>query len=104
VIAFRAAQGARDLDPAWEPERVSATLHEALDADPPTAAGAMFHASEAEREAAVPELAARAAAHEDAHLAKYTLACLDAAAADPAQRRLYLAAAAYLRAWWAGRS
>ena len=63
----------------------------------------MFHASDGERDAIVPELAARAASHEDAHLAKYTLACFDAAAADPEQRRLYLAAAAYLGAWWATR-
>jgi hypothetical protein len=33
---------------------------------------------------------------------KYTLACLDAAADDPDQRRLYLASAASLSAWWAG--
>jgi hypothetical protein len=33
--------------------------------------------------------------------AKYTLAGLDAAAFDPARRNLYLAAAAYLHAWWA---
>ena len=39
--------------------------------------------------------------HHDAHLVKYTLACLDAAADDPDQRRLYLASAAYLSAWWA---
>ena len=51
----------------------------------------------------MPELAARAASHEDAHLAKYTLACFDAAAGNPRRRRLYLAAAAYLGAWWAGR-
>ncbi len=28
------------------------------------------------------------------------LACIDAAAADPAAGRLHLAAAAYLNAWW----
>jgi hypothetical protein len=48
----------------------------------------------------VPELAARAGAHEDAHLAKYTLACFSAAANDNAERRLYLSAAAYLSALW----
>jgi hypothetical protein len=45
-------------------------------------------------------LAARAATHEDAHLAKYTIACLTAAAADPPARPLFLAAAAYLGEWW----
>ncbi|MGH9024913.1 MAG: hypothetical protein ACRDWD_02175 [Acidimicrobiia bacterium] len=38
----------------------------------------------------------RAALHPDAHVVKYTLACLDAATADPEQDRLCLAAAAYL--------
>ena len=46
-------------------------------------------------------LASVAATSHDAHLVKYTLACLDAAAADPTQRDLYLAAAAHLQAWWA---
>ena len=45
-------------------------------------------------------LASAAASAHDAHLVKYTLACLDAAAADPTQRDLYLAAAADLHGWW----
>jgi hypothetical protein len=45
-------------------------------------------------------LAAFAAAHEDAHLAKYVLACVDAATHDPAMRQLYLAAATRLANWW----
>jgi hypothetical protein len=45
-------------------------------------------------------LASAAATAHDAHLVKYTLACLDAAAADPTQRGLYLAAAAHLHEWW----
>jgi hypothetical protein len=36
----------------------------------------------------------------DAHLVKYTLACFDAAAADPRHRRLFLTAAASLVGWW----
>lgn len=48
----------------------------------------------------VAELVARAAPHPDAHLAKYTLSCLVAAAADPAARPLFLAAADYLGKWW----
>ena len=52
--------------------------------------------------ALVPELAARGGAHEDAHLAKYTLACSRRRPRSiPRTRRLYLAAAAYLHAWWA---
>jgi hypothetical protein len=42
----------------------------------------------------------RAAVHADAHLAKYTVACLTAADHDPRESALYLAAAAYLGAWW----
>jgi hypothetical protein len=38
--------------------------------------------------------------HADAHLAKYTMGCLIAAARAPDIARLYLAAAAYLGAWW----
>jgi hypothetical protein len=45
-------------------------------------------------------LATKAAVAHDAHLVKYTLACLDAAAADPTQRGLYLAAADHLHRWW----
>lgn len=48
------------------------------------------------------DLAAHAAAHPDAHLAKYTLACLEAAAADPEAADLFVAAAAYLARWWDG--
>ncbi len=43
---------------------------------------------------------ARAAPHPDTHLAKYTLACLDAADEDREARGLYLAAAAHLGSWW----
>jgi hypothetical protein len=49
------------------------------------------------------ELAAYAAAHEDAHLAKYTLAALHAADRDPEQHELYLAAATRLAHWWQAR-
>ena len=45
-------------------------------------------------------LAGNAVAHPDAHLAKYTLACFDAADRDPEAASLFLAAASYLRDWW----
>ena len=48
----------------------------------------------------VTELATFAATHQDAHLVKYTLACLDAAAWDPAASARYLAAAARLGNYW----
>lgn len=104
VVAFRAAVGARDVDVDWRPGPTPVALHDALDADPVTAASAVFHADEGDLEAIVPELAAHAGAHHDAHLAKYTLACFAAAANDTTERRLYLAAAAYLRAWWASQA
>jgi len=47
-----------------------------------------------------PELALAAALHEDAHLVKFTLACIDAATADPEFEGLYLDAAAHLVQWW----
>jgi hypothetical protein len=52
----------------------------------------------------VTTLVTRAAIHEDAHLVKYTLACLDAATDDPPHRRLYLAAAASLGGYWTTQS
>jgi len=102
VVGFRAAQSNRDIDVSWTPKPSPRALADALAAEPHEAAGAAYHASDDDLAAIVPELAARAASHEDAHLAKYTLACLDAAAYDPSHCRLYLAAASYLGAWWSG--
>ena len=68
--------------------------------EPVEAARAAFHTPGADLDELTTELATYAALHEDAHLAKYTLACFDAAEADPEERRLFLAAAAYLGAWW----
>ncbi len=42
----------------------------------------------------------RAAVHPDAHLAKYVIACLDAARTDPTGAGQHLAAATHLDAWW----
>lgn len=50
------------------------------------------------------EVTTAAALHEDAHLAKFTLACIHAAGADPEFEGLYLAAAAYLVEWWRGKA
>lgn len=44
--------------------------------------------------------AAAVCTHEDAHLVKFTLACIHAAAADPEFAGLYRAAAAHLVEWW----
>jgi hypothetical protein len=46
------------------------------------------------------ELVTRACVQRDAHLVKYTLACIDAAHADPGAARLFRAAAASLLSFW----
>lgn len=45
-----------------------------------------------------------AASHHDAHVAKYVLACIDAAAFDPAAEKLYHSAAAHLLEVWSERT
>jgi hypothetical protein len=101
VLGFRNALGRVVVDPAWAPERPAPGTHrERLDGTPAEAAAAMWHASDVELPGFVTLLATRAATHADAHLAKYTLACIDAASADPEARRTYFAAAAFLNAWW----
>jgi hypothetical protein len=100
VVGFRAALARRPLQPVI-PDDPALPVAAALAEDPRTAAGAVWHApADADREIVV-ELATRAATGHDAHLVKYTLACLDAAADDRPHRRLHLAAAASLVAWWA---
>jgi hypothetical protein len=99
VLGFRATQGTVDVDPGWSPPATGDALG-ALDGNPQDAAAGAWHATNGERAAVVARLASRAAAHEDAHLAKYTLACFDAARDDPGATRLFLAAAASLGAWW----
>ena len=101
VLGFRSTQGTVAVDPTWSPRTVGDPLG-ALDGTPAEAAAGAWHAANGERAAIVARLASRAAAHEDAHLAKYTLACIDAARDDPGASRLYLAAAAHLSAWWRG--
>ena len=102
VVGFRAALGQRTLDTAYEPARPATTdLAEAITSGQADAASTVWHADEARLDDIVTDLATLAALHHDAHLVKYTLACFDAAAADPSHRRLYLAAAASLSAWWA---
>jgi hypothetical protein len=87
VLGFRATQGRVRIDTAWVPERE-------------TAAGRVWFAPDDDVPALVDDLVTFGAVHRDAHVAKYTLACLDATEADPEAGRLYLAAAAHLHAWW----
>jgi hypothetical protein len=101
VVGFRAALGNAPVTTAYDPDPVSVDALEALDALPPIAAAAVHHAAPNAVAAITTELASRAAVHPDAHVAKYTLACFDAAAADPDHARLFLSAAAFLHGWWA---
>jgi hypothetical protein len=102
VVGFRAALGERALDANWEPPPPATNdLAQAVATGQADAAATAWHAPEAALDDIVTDLATRAALHHDAHLVKYTLACFDAADADPSHRRLYLAAAASLSAWWA---
>lgn len=89
VLGFRATQAVLDVDPDWSP----------APGDGPMVAAA-WHAAPVDRPALAARLAAHAAAHPDAHLAKYTLACLQLVDADPAFAHGYLAAAAFLNDWW----
>jgi hypothetical protein len=102
VVGFRAALGQRVLVPDYQPDPPSSSnLSEAIALGREVAAAYAWHAPESTHDAIVTTLATNASSHHDAHLVKYTLACFDAADADPSERRLYLAAAAYLAGWWA---
>jgi hypothetical protein len=80
VIGFRAAHGLEQLGPLG-------------DADGHTTSD---HTGELD----VTAIATYAALHDDAHLVKYTMACLLAADGDPAWAPTYLSAAQYLCDWW----
>ncbi len=101
VVGFRASFARRELIADYRPDPYDLPWNEALEAGSRAAAGAVFHADPAERSAIVAELAGRAAIHHDAHLAKYTLACIDAMESDPEAATIYLAAAAHLHGVWA---
>jgi hypothetical protein len=103
VAGFRAAFATRDLPRSFAPEPPGLDLPTALGSGPDEAAAAAWHHPDDQRPALVTELATRAAVHGDAHLVKYTLACLDAAAWDPAGARTYLAAAGRLHGYWSAR-
>lgn len=97
-LGFRATMGKTRLDLAWRPE--AGRTASLWNADPSAAASAAYHWPTDDRTRLKSQLATRASTLGDAHLAKYTLAAFDAAAADPGAAPLYLAAAAYLGAWW----
>ena len=82
VVGFRAAHGLLPLGPLDDATAAIRGRHEA----PP-----------------VEQLADFASLHHDAHLVKYTLACIHAADDDPDWRPVYLHAAAFLADWWRAR-
>jgi hypothetical protein len=98
VLGFRATLGRARLQEPYSPTPRSTAI--VLEGDPNDVAALVFHAVTEQHNAIGNELAARAAVHADAHLAKYTMGCLLAAVRDPDIAPLYLAAAAYLGAWW----
>ena len=100
VVGFRAALAVRPLDARWVPDDRGITVATALETDPDQAAAAVWHAPVDAARGDRHALATRASTHHDAHLVKYTLACLDAANAHPEDARLYLSAAASLHGWW----
>ena len=75
VLGFRATEGQLNLD--------TASL---LTSSQPTPS--------------IEALATFAATHRDAHVAKYTLACVQAAEEDREAAALFMSAAAYLHDWW----
>ncbi len=102
VLGFRSTLGAVTLETAWTPEPVAGLDVETfVAAGPQAAASAVWHADDADYGGLIRRLATNAAHHHDAHLAKYTLACIDASRDDPAAGRLFMAAAAHLAGVWA---
>lgn len=97
VLGFRATQSTTPLDLDWRPGRPNARgpLLETERADAVARAWHTDDPPSVER-----ELVTYAAIHHDAHLAKYTLACLHATHADPDAAPLFRAAAAHLAMWW----
>jgi hypothetical protein len=98
VLGFRATLGSARLQYPYIPER--RTGDAVLQRDPADAAAVALNAAGDQRQSIRALLIEHAAAHVDSHLAKYTMACLIAADRDPEDSTLYLAAAAYLGAWW----
>ena len=75
-------------------------IADALFHSPEAAAAVAWHAESRERRGLIRLIATEAATRTDAHLIKYTRACVDLAWMDPEQTRLYYAAAAYLCSLW----
>jgi hypothetical protein len=100
VVGFLAALASEPVPATVELPEPGGDFAVALAAGRTEAAGWVLHAP---AEAVGPtwtEIVTRACAHRDAHLVKYSLACIDAAHADPGAARLFQAGAASLLAYW----
>lgn len=102
VVGFRSLLAERSLVPEFPHDDPGLALADAFAAGPDAAAAAVWHGlgRDLDPRVVVGELTTRASIQRDAHLVKYTLACLDAAAEDPEHTRLFLSAAASLVGWW----
>ena len=100
VVGFLAALSTGPVPDTVELPDPGGSFADAIAAGRESAAGRVLHASNEELGAIRTDIVMRAAGAHDAHIVKYTLACLDAAAADPGAERLYLAGAAALLAYW----
>jgi hypothetical protein len=102
VVGFRSLLAERPLVADFPHDDPGLALADAFAAGPDAAAAAVWHGldRDLDRRAVIGELATRASIQRDAHLVKYTLGCLDAAADDRAHARLFLSAAASLVGWW----
>lgn len=100
VIGFRSAIGQTSLVPTVEYSPTKLSIEDALNSSPELAAATIWNALDRELPSMVTQLATEAAIRNDAHLVKYTLACIDLAKQDRIHSRLYLSAAAYLCAIW----
>jgi hypothetical protein len=102
VVGFRSLLAERALVPEFPHDDPGLPLAEAFAAGPDAAAAAVWHGlgRDLDPRVVIGELTTRASSQRDAHLVKYTLACLDAAADDPEHARLFLSAAASLVGWW----
>jgi hypothetical protein len=98
VLGFRATLGRARLQYPYIPGRRMPYI--ASQGDPADAAALAFNAAGEQRGSIKTLLIERAAGAADSHLAKYTMSCLTAADRDPQESALFLAAAAYLGAWW----
>ena len=85
VVGFRSALAVNPLEPVFPTDDPGVALDDAFDAGPDIAAAAVWHLPN-RRLPTSSELVTRASVQRDAHLVKYTLACLDAAATDPHAR------------------